>query len=173
MQSPACQQAVDLPLRTYAGPAEFVWRSLGLHKVLRPLLARITADPPDAAIVPMMGYWDIVFMRELRLMGVPVVSIVHDAEVHPGDRYHLLVQLQRRMFRMSQGIITLTDFVARQLQSRIKLDGKIQATIPHPAFAFPDLELPLPHLPEARGDRPLRLLMAGRLKRYKGLRATG
>ena len=169
MQSAVCRGAVDLPLYTYASPAEFVWRSLGLYKVLRPLLQRLKAKPPDAAIVPMMGYWDIVFMRELVRMGVPVVSIAHDVEVHPGDRFHLLVQLQRRMFHMSQGIITLTDFVARQLQSRVELDGKVHATIPHPAFAFPDFELSPPQLPEAKADRPLRLLMAGRLKRYKGL----
>ena len=169
MQSAVNRNAVDLPLHTYAGPAEFVWRSLGLHKVLHPLLQRLKAEPPDAAIVPMMGYWDIVFMRTLRRMGVPVVSIAHDVEVHPGDRFHLAVQLQRRMFRMSQGIVTLTDFVARQLRSEIELAGKIHATIPHPAFAFSDLALPPPQLPEAKADRPLRLLMAGRLKRYKGL----
>ena len=135
MQSSVVRHAVDLPLHTYKGAAEFVWRSLSLHQLLRPLLQRIKAEAPDAAIVPMMGYWDIVFMRTLRRMGVPVVSIAHDVEVHPGDRFHLAVQLQRRMFRMSQGIVTLTDFVARQLRSRIELAGKIHATIPHPAFA--------------------------------------
>jgi glycosyltransferase involved in cell wall biosynthesis len=117
----------------------------------------------------MLGYWDIVFMRALRRMNVPVVSIAHDVEVHPGDRFHLMVQLQRLMFRMSQGVITLTDFVAQQLKAYIDLTGKIHATIPLTAFPFADLELPPPHLPDATANRPLRLLMAGRLKRYKGL----
>jgi glycosyltransferase involved in cell wall biosynthesis len=170
MQSAVCRRAVDLPLHTYAGPTEFVWRSLSLQRVLRPVLQRISADPPDVAIVPMMGYWDIVLMRALRRMGVPVVSIVHDVEVHPGDTFHLLVQLQRRMLRMSQGVITLTNFVSRQLQSHISLHRKVHATIPHPAFAFSDLELPPPQLRQPSPERPLRLLMAGRLKRYKGLK---
>ena len=136
MQSAVCRNAVDFPLHTYAGPATFVWRSLRLHALLRPLIEKLRADPPDAAIVPMLGYWDIIFVRALRRMGVPVVSIVHDAEVHPGDRFHLVVQLQRRMFSMSQGIITLTDFVARQLESRIELAGKIHATISTSGLRF-------------------------------------
>lgn len=169
MQSAVCRHAVDLPLRTYAGPAEFIVRTVALRKVLWPILQRLKADPPDVAVVPMLGYWDIVLMRALRKIGVPVVSVVHDAELHPGDRFHLMVQLQRRMFRRSQGIITLTDFVARQLKSHVELAEQVHATIPLPAFTFADLELPPAQLPEATPDRPLRLLMAGRLKRYKGL----
>jgi glycosyltransferase involved in cell wall biosynthesis len=96
--------------------------------------------------------------------------MLHDAELHPGDRLHVMVRLQRRLVHMSAGVITLTDFVARQLQSRVSLEGKVHATIPHVAFAFADLDLPPPRqLPDASPDRPLRLLMAGRLKRYKGL----
>jgi glycosyltransferase involved in cell wall biosynthesis len=169
MQSEICRRAVDLPFYTYSDPAELVWRSIALHRVLRPLLQRIEAHRPHAAIVPMMGYWDIVVMRALRRMGVPVITMAHDVEVHPGDRFHLILQLQRRMFHMSQGIITLTDFVARQLQCYIPLAGKVHATIPHPAFDFPELALPPPQIPQPSPGRPLRLLMAGRLKRYKGL----
>jgi glycosyltransferase involved in cell wall biosynthesis len=169
MQNAVCRSTVDLPLHTYTGPAEFIWQSLRLNQVLRPLLQRLRADPPDIAIVPMLGYWDIVFMHALRRMAVPVIALAHDVEVHPGDRFHLIVQLQRRMFRLSDGIITLTDFVARQLKSRVELGGKVHATIPLPAFNFADLDLPPPLPPEAASDRPLRLLMPGRLKRYKGL----
>jgi glycosyltransferase involved in cell wall biosynthesis len=169
MRSAVCRDAVDLPIHTYASSADFIRRSLQLPKILRPVLRRLEAEPPDVAVVPMLGYWDIVFMRALRRMNVPVVSIAHDVEVHPGDRFHLLVRLQRRMFGMSQGVITLTDFVARQLRSHVELGGKVRATIPLSASTFADLELPPPQLPEATAGRPLRLLMAGRLKRYKGL----
>ena len=169
MQDPAMRSAVDLPLHTYANTQEFLRRSIFISRVLRPIEERLRADPPDAAIVTMMGYWDIFLIRRLRALGVPVVVMLHDAELHPGDRLHVMVRLQRRLVRMSTGVITLTDFVARQLQSRVSLAGKVHATIPHVAFAFADLDLPPPQLPEAAPDRPLRLLMAGRLKRYKGL----
>lgn len=169
MRDPACRNAVDLPLRTYATAQQFVRRSIFIRGVLRPIVDRLRADPPDAAIVTMMGYWDIFLIRRLRGMGVPVVVMLHDAELHPGDRLHVMVRLQRRLVRISAGVITLTDFVARQLQSRVSLAGKLHATIPHVAFAFADLDLPQPELPEPAPERPMRLLMAGRLKRYKGL----
>jgi glycosyltransferase involved in cell wall biosynthesis len=169
MQDPAMRSAVDLPLHTYANTQEFLRRSIFIRRVLRPIEERLRADPPDAAIVTMMGYWDIFLIRRLRALGVPVVVMLHDAELHPGDRLHVMVRLQRRLVRMSTGVVTLTDFVARQLQSRVSLEGKVQATIPLVAFTYAELDLPPPQLPDASPDRPLRLLMAGRLKRYKGL----
>jgi glycosyltransferase involved in cell wall biosynthesis len=169
MQNPACRDAVDLPFQTYANTREFVRRSLGISSVLRPIMARLEANPPDAAIVTMMGYWDIFLVRRLRRLGVPVVVIIHDAEVHPGDRFHLAVFLQRHLARTSEGVITLTDYVARKVKARLPLEGKVHATIPLGVFDFTDLDLPPPSLPEATLGRPLRLLMAGRLKRYKGL----
>jgi glycosyltransferase involved in cell wall biosynthesis len=169
LQDEACRAEVDLPLRTYANGREFVRRSLAINAVLRPLMARLGANPPDAAILTMMGYWDVVLARKLKRLGVPVVVMVHDAEVHPGDRFHLAVRLQRGLVRMSDGVITLTDFVARQLDARVPLADKVHAVIPHIAFDFREINLSPPRPPEASPDRPLRLLMAGRLKRYKGL----
>jgi glycosyltransferase involved in cell wall biosynthesis len=161
--------AVDLPLYTYANAREFVPRTLDIRRTLRPIMQRLEAERPDAAIVTMMGYWDIFFMRRLRRMGVPVVVVSHDAEVHPGDRFHLALHLQRHLLRQADGVVTLTDFVARQIEGRVNLAGKVRATIPLAAFDYADLDLPPPSLPEAERDRPLRLLLAGRLKRYKGL----
>jgi glycosyltransferase involved in cell wall biosynthesis len=169
MQNPAIRRAVDAPLRTYANAVEFIWRSTLINRVLYPIVEKLDANLPDAAIVAMMGYWDIFLVRHLRAMGVPVVVIAHDAEVHPGDSFYLMVKLQRQLVRMSQGVITLTEFVARQLASRVSFEGKVQATILHVAFAFADLDLPAPRLPDPSSGRPLRLLMAGRLKWYKGL----
>jgi glycosyltransferase involved in cell wall biosynthesis len=170
MQNETVRRAVDIPVRTYSNAFEFVWRSPMIGRLLGPMCEALDADPPDVAIVTMMGYWDIPLVRRLRRRGVPVVVVVHDAEVHPGDRFHVMVRLQRELMRMSNGVITLTQFVARQVASRVSLDGKVQAVIPLPAFDFADADLPAPHLPDPSPGRPLRLLMAGRLKRYKGLK---
>ena len=67
-------------------------------------------------------------------------------------------------------MITHTRFVAGQLKRRLSLDGKVHATIPLVSFAFADLDLPPPEPPRPESGRPLRLLLAGRLKRYKGLK---
>lgn len=169
MRDPASRRAVDLPLYTYTGTVEFLWRSIGIRRVLRPIVERLHAEPPDAAIVTMMGYWDIFIVRHLQRLDVPVAVMLHDSEVHPGDHFHLMVRLQRRLIQASNGVITHTQFVAKQLKRRLSLDGTVHATIPLVSFAFADLDLPPPAPPRAAPERPLRLLMAGRLKRYKGL----
>ena len=97
MRDPATRRGVDMALYTYTNTPEFIWRSLGLRRVLKPIVERLRASPPDAAIVTMMGYWDIFLVRHLRRLGIPVVVLLHDAEVHPGDRFHLMVRLQRRL----------------------------------------------------------------------------
>ena len=117
----------------------------------------------------MMGYWDIFLARHLRQMGVPLVVVVHDAEVHPGDRFHVANQLQRHLARKADGVITLTNYVAEKVKAQLSLEGKVATTIPLGVFDFADLNLLPPHLPEPTAGRPLRLLLAGRLKRYKGL----
>jgi hypothetical protein len=137
--------AVDLPIYTYAGAREFASRTLAIRWILRPLLERLEAEKPDAAIVTMMGYWDVFLVRKLRRMGVPVVVISHDAAVHPGDRFHLALYLQRHLLRRADGVVTLTDFVRRQIEARVDLAGKVRATIPLAAFGALNLlgELPL------------------------------
>jgi glycosyltransferase involved in cell wall biosynthesis len=169
LQDKSLLGAVDLPLCTYANAQEFVARSLDIRRILRPIVQRLEAERPDAAIVTMMGYWDIFLVRRLNRMGVPVAVVSHDADVHLGDRFQLALQLQRHMLRQADGVVTLTDFVARQVATRVNLAGKVHATIPLAAFDYADLNLPEPALPEAERNRPLHLLLAGRLKRYKGL----
>jgi glycosyltransferase involved in cell wall biosynthesis len=169
LQNKNLQGEVDLPVYTYANRGEFVSRTLDIRRILRPLTRRLEADKPDAAIVTMVGYWDVFLVRTLRRLGVPFVVISHDAEVHPGDRFHLALYLQRHLLRHADGVVTLTEFVGRQIEARVDLAGKVRAMIPLVAFDYTDLALPEPKLPEAEPDRPLRLLLAGRLKRYKGL----
>jgi glycosyltransferase involved in cell wall biosynthesis len=169
LQDETLSRAVDLPLYTYANRREFIARTLGIGRILQPVIKRLEAEKPDVAIVTMMGYWDVPFVRRLQQRGVPVAVVVHDAEVHPGDRFHIMVRLQRQLVRMSEGVIALTKFVAGQVAERVPLAGKVQAVIPLPAFDFAEIDLAAPRLPDPSPGRPLRLLMAGRLKRYKGL----
>ena len=165
---PTCAGAVDLPLHTYASPREFALRTVGISNVLRPLVERLRATPPDVAIVTMIGYWDIFLARHLRQMGVPLVVVVHDAEVHPGDRFHLANQLQRHLTRKADGVTTLTDYVAKKVQAQLSLDGKVAATIPLCVFDFADLDLPPPRLPKPTAERPLRLLWLDGLSATRG-----
>ena len=96
MQNEMVRRAVDLPLHTYANAFEFGWRSALINRVLEPLFERLDANPPDVAIVTLMGYWDLFLVRHLQQIGVPLAVVVHDAEVHPGDHLFVLIPRKRR-----------------------------------------------------------------------------
>lgn len=117
----------------------------------------------------MPGYWDLFVIRHLRRLGIPVVTIVHDAANHPGDRLQLIHHMQRLMIKESTAIVTLTDFVTRCLNDQDRIGGRAHRTIAHPALTFPDLDLPQPEAPGYPDREPLRLLLTGRLRKYKGM----
>ena len=169
LSDPGCRSQVDLTVRTYANRQEFLVRSLRAQSILRPILGKLAEEPPSIAINVMGAYWDTFLATHLRRLGVPVVSIVHDASPHPGDNYHLAVWLHRRLVKQSVGVITLSDYVAGLLRGQSQLDGRLHWTIPLVCFDYAELGLPAPVAPGYPQRRPFRLLLAGRLKAYKGL----
>lgn len=169
MSSPTCRDANNLPFATYDTKREFLMRSLLLGRHLKPFLNRLGQNRPDIALSVMPGYWDLIVMNALRRMGVPVVSIVHDATNHPGDRLQLIHIMQNKMIRKSAGLVTLTGFVSRRLANIHGLAETSVRTIAHPPLLFPDLDLE-PASPPAYPQRTtLCLLLTGRLRAYKGM----
>ncbi|NOX73036.1 MAG: glycosyltransferase family 4 protein [Alphaproteobacteria bacterium] len=169
LDSPMCKEAVRVPLKAYVTATQFATRTVLIRKILRPLLRELERERPNVALCVMPGYWDTFLVRHLRRIGIPVISIVHDATNHPGDHFQLINWLQRGTIKHSTAIITLTDFVARRLQTQKLLENKKHQTIPHPALIFPDLKLAPPQMPQYPRRKPLRLLLTGRLQKYKGV----
>lgn len=168
LETAMCREAVNIPIKTYNSAIQFATRTVMIRKVLAPLLRRLESERPDVAISVMPGYWDLFLIRHLRRLGIPVITIIHDAGNHPGDRLQLINLLQKTMIRQSSAIVTLTDFVASSLRAQGLLKDKKHLTIPHPALTFPDLTPPPPHPPEYPQHKSLRLLLTGRLRTYKG-----
>jgi glycosyltransferase involved in cell wall biosynthesis len=168
LQHPVHRAAVDLPVTTYRSPFEFIAKSLAINKVLAPTIQALRANPPDVAISMMPAYWDVFFAARLRRLGVPTVTVIHDATMHPGDWFPLIPWLQRRLIAESAAVITPSDFVGNRLRERNWLNAT-PTTIPLVAFDFSELNLAPPAPPSYSERRPLRLLLAGRLKIYKGL----
>ena len=129
----------------------------------------LRAQRPEVAICAMPGIWDFFIARRLQELDIPIITIVHDAQSHPGDYFGPVYHVQRHLIQQSAGVITLSDFVAHELSRRGLLNGKVHATIPHIPFFFPDIDLPSPNLPKYPKRPVLRLLVAGRLQAYKGL----
>ena len=172
MQEPGNRAAVAHAVETYEGLGGrdgLLMRTPRARAHLAPLLEAIGKAPPAAAITVMPGLWDPFVIRALGQAGVPILAIIHDAANHPGDRFEIIQWVQRHTIARSAAIVTLSGHVAGQLASRGLLrEDQCHATIPHPALTFSDLALPPPMPPDPQG-RPLRLLVAGRLTRYKGV----
>ena len=167
--SPICRDAVDLPVKTYDTTGQFAARTLMYRQHFPPLFSHLERNRPTVALSIMPGYWDVFMIRRLRRLGIPVVTIVHDAANHPGDRQQFIHWMQRIMIKESTAIITLTDFVAQCLRDQGRLAAQDHRTIAHPALTFPDLKLPTVHPPEYPERTPLRILLTGRLRKYKGI----
>ncbi len=169
LETPGCRQLVDFPVKTYGSPGQFMVRTARIGGILAPLVRRLEHERPDVALVVMPSYWDIFLIRHLQRLAIPVVSIIHDAANHPGDSFQAIQWVQRYMIRHSSGIITLTDYIAGNLKKQGYLEQRAHRTMGHPALTFPDLRLPPPQPPGFPRHGALRLLLAGRLRRYKGI----
>lgn len=143
------------------------WRVvLGMAGELRRLRRALSANPPRFAICAMVGYWDLPFALMLAAMGTKIVTVVHEIEGHLGDNHSRLYPLQLLMIRLSNSVITLSSHVTRSVRARWPSKPIVEGF--HPPFAFEDIETP-PARAHASADGPLRLLVAGRLRSYKGV----
>ncbi len=164
------RSAVNIPASTYDGKFGFLARSLRINKYIAPIISRVRALEPQIALNAMPAYWDLPFARRLQQAQIPFVTIIHDATAHPGDNYPFFHTLQRRMIMASSGIVTLSNFVAERLRDYGSLKDVPHTTIPHVVFDFEELKLPAPKIPDYQIGRPLRLLLIGKIKSYKGLK---
>ncbi len=160
-QPPRC----DLPVATYNGVAGLALRLLAGPAMTAGLVRRLRPFQLDAAICAMPGPLDRLLVAALRRLGARIDIIVHDADAHPGDGVPVLMWLQRRLSRMSDGLVTLSQVTATRLrQQGLPGNGRPILVLSHPPFRFG----PMPAPPFQHGG-PARLLFFGRLLAYKGL----
>ncbi len=153
-----------LPVVTYASMGGFGARMLSAP-VLVPRLARwLRRERVDIALCAMPAAMDLLMAAALRLAGIPYVVVVHEADLHPGDRYAAQIWLQRQLVRGARGVFALTKHVAERMRAQGMLQGKtlMEAALPPLHYGG---ELPPPG---SHGGRR-RLLSFGRLLPYKGL----
>lgn len=137
----------------------------GYLRAERRILERIATDRPHVVINLCPHLWSPVLMLRIRRLGVPFVSIVHDAVGHPGDRGSLLAPWFRSEARGADAIVTLSRSVAEALvQGRgIASERIVPLFLPDLVYTGPGIE------PNPARHGSLRLLHFGRLLKYKGL----
>ena len=139
---------------------------LSLPVQLFGLYRNLRNDRPDVAIGVMIGYWDLLFVVLLRLMGVRVVGLVHEVEGHSGDIHQAIYLLQQLFVFLCHGIIVLSRHVGAEAARR--WPNKPLCIASHPPFTFADLD-PSPPQALVPERQPLKVLVAGRMWAYKGL----
>jgi len=142
------------------------YAAFNLARILRfnsELKARITADGTRVFVSLMSHVWSPLCVPVLRRFGLRHVVVVHDAEAHPGDHTTVVNSWLLREARSADRVITLSNFTTEGLLKTHSFPREKVVTLFHPDFGT-RLQRPA----RAPGD-PLRVLLFGRLSRYKGL----
>ena len=154
----------DLPMRTYTDRTGFARRVATAPWIVPGLARTIRTANVDVALCAMPAPLDFTMAWALRRAAVPYAVMVHDAQLHPGDRFPVQIALQRRLVRGADLLFALSGHVAGQLRALGLRPGQALVQASLPPFVFG----PLPPPVRAHGGR-LRLLSFGRLMPYKGL----
>ena len=153
-----------LPVRTYASLYGIGGRLFTLPALVLSLARWLRRERIDVAVCAMPAALDLAMAAALRLVRVPYVVVVHDADLHPGDRYAAQIHLQRLLVRGARGVFALSGHVAGRLREQGLPPGCSLMRSALPPFHYGAVLAP----PRAHGDR-LHLLSFGRLLPYKGL----
>ncbi|MEJ0014982.1 MAG: glycosyltransferase [Acetobacteraceae bacterium] len=157
---PAC----ELPFDTYDNSLGFLRRLVQAPLIIHRLARRLRALRPEVGICALPALLDLLMMAALRRNHAPMLVVVHDADLHPGDGRPLQMFLQRRLMRRADAVIALSHHVAERLREQRLVASDRLCVLFLPPFVFG----PQPPPPLAHGGA-LRLLFFGRLLRYKGL----
>lgn len=154
-----------LPITTFNhGIGGFV----GLHRLLylrHAFVRRAKALGVDTVVNLMPHLWSPLVAPRIRAAGMRYVTIVHDADPHPGDPTSVLHGWGLRDILYSNKVVTLSQTVA----GRLSATGRVRHGQLVPLF-HPDLSFGAPVQPRPPADgEPFRLLFFGRILPYKGL----
>ena len=148
---------------TNLGAMTQAWR---LPLIRQRFAARIKQDRTQVVIELMPHVWSSVLAPSIRAAGARYVTIVHDADVHPGDyRTSWVKMLLDRAKLKADLVLTLSEAVTGRLAATGRIPRAKLFTLFHPDLRYTSASARQPPLPGA----PLRLLFMGRIMPYKGL----
>jgi glycosyltransferase involved in cell wall biosynthesis len=129
--------------------------------IARKSLLRQAAEGGIRSVVIIMSSpWDLFLGMRLEKSGVQVVRIIHDANPHPGEKFppNFWINL---LTKDCSRIVTLSNYVARQLTTNHKVDStKIMVC----SFPTPKIQ----NNQNKKASSPKKILLIGRGKKYQG-----
>ena len=146
--------------QSHAGALFGAWRILRLR---RRLTAELRRRRITTVIELMPHVWSFLLADAIRQGGARYLTVVHDAEPHPGDATARLQPLLRRAAVRADHVVTLSGAVTDRLLAQGRLSPDRLTTL-----FLPDLDYGGPRIGPT-GNGPLRVLFLGRIMPYKGL----
>lgn len=153
------------PVRTFDRSIGAVTNAGRIPDLRRRMQADIRHHRIDAVINLMPHVWSPFVIDAIRSAGARYVTILHDAQRHPGDRSGLAHRLLLLDARRADHVVTLSQAVTDMAIERLGLAGSKITTLFHPHLTF---KAPSP-LATPRSGEPWRFLALGRIMAYKGL----
>jgi glycosyltransferase involved in cell wall biosynthesis len=150
-----------MAVNTYTGIASAIAGSFRLPMLRHWFWRFVREQKVDLVIGTMSHIWNSVVLTGSS--DVPYLLVLHDATQHPGEESFLLRWLLTREISKSRAIVTLTEYVRRDLCLSYAYPKSKTWVIPHGVFPY----IPVGGRIQSAGV--LRLLFFGRILRYKGL----
>ncbi|MEA2757300.1 MAG: hypothetical protein QOJ54_3589 [Aliidongia sp.] len=154
-------------VETYADVGSFIAASLRLPSIRRDFRNFIRSTGPDVVVSVMPHPWSWYLAPAVSQAGSPLVSIIHDAYMHPGEINPFWNWRIGRELAVADRVVALSRHVERQLVTGYRYPQSRVAVIPLGPFAY-RAGAAVPRL--FPRDRPFRFLFFGRVLAYKGIR---
>lgn len=138
------------------------WR---IPLIRRRIAAEIRQRGITDVIELMPHVWSPLLVPAIQGAGTRYLTIIHDADAHPGDATSLVKGFTDKVLASADTVITLSEAVAEKLRAgkRVRQDRLRTLFLPDLTYKAPSGRLP------RRPELPLRLLFLGRIMPYKGL----
>lgn len=153
-------------VETYADLRSFIGASLRLPSIRRDFAKFIRSARPDVVVSVMPHPWSWYLAPAVAEAGSRLVSIIHDAYMHPGEVNPLWSWRIGRELSAADKVVALSRHVERQLVTGYRYPAGRIAVIPLGPFAYPGEAAAVRRFPR---DRPFRFLFFGRILAYKGI----
>jgi glycosyltransferase involved in cell wall biosynthesis len=154
-----------LPVDTFEGPGGALARSYRVRSLYRNVLGELTRRRSAGVVTLMPHVWTPLFAPLIRNHGYRYLTVIHDAQPHPGDRTSLLNGWVVRDALHADPVVTLSRSVADALAASGAVPRRKLVPLFHPDLDFGAAQ----RAPVPDGARPFRLLFFGRILAYKGL----
>lgn len=152
------------PVETFANGHGAFTAAHRIPILRRSLSAKIRSEGISAVVELMPHVWSSLVLPASKSAGARYVTVVHDADPHPGDRTQWAKPLSDRAASKADAVIGLSASVT----TKIAAAGRISPAKIHTLF-HPDLGFTRPRERKPPGDRAWKLLFLGRIMSYKGL----